>query len=358
MDRGSVKNAAEEDPEGFLTLKGNPLVIDEVQKVPSIFDEIKAEIDENRRNGMFFLTGSQNFKLMKNVTESLAGRISIARLLGLSTREINGDENTIPFLPTMDFLKNRSPSFKLENLWERIHKGSFPEIWAQKDIDWEKFYDAYVTTYIDRDIRELSQVGDLRSFRNFIISAAARTGQLLNYADMAKDVGVDQTTIKRWISILEASNIVYLLQPFSMNINKRLVKTPKLYFTDTGLVCYLCKWNTAETLENGAMAGNIFETYVLGEILKSYYNVGKEPPLYFFRTTNKEEVDFVFYENGTLYPLEVKKKSNPNKSDITNFKTLKTFFPTLTIAEGGVLCTGREVLPIEKDVKAIPVEFL
>ena len=360
MDSLAVKLAASEDPAGFLQMYGTPLILDEIQKAPLLFDELKVVIDSNRHNGMFFLTGSQNYQLMKNVSESLSGRISIVTLLGLSTREIYGDTNDSPFMPTMNFLLNRNPAKKMtdEELWYRIHRGSMPECWANKDLNWEKFYDSYIQTYLDRDVRELSQVGNLDSFRKFMISVAARTGQLLNMADIAKDVGVDQTTVKRWISILEASHLIVLVQPFALNITKRIVKTPKLYFTDTGLVCYLTRWTSPETLENGAMAGNIFETYVFGEITKSYINKGVHPPLYFFRDSNGNEIDFLIYENNTLYPIEVKKRTNPDKKDVRHFKTVQSFYSNMNIGEGCVICTAPELLPIEKNIKSVPVEYL
>ena len=191
-----------------------------------------------------------------------------------------------------------------------------------------------------------------------MVAVAARTGQLLNMADIARDVGIDQTTVKTWLSVLQASDLVYILEPFSLNVTKRIVKTPKIYFTDTGLACFLCRWSSPESLMNGAMAGNIFETYVLGEILKSYYNAGKKPPLYFFRDKNCAEVDFLIYENNTLYPLEVKKNSNPTKDDARHFKTLSHTFPSSEIGDGGIICTCDSLLPVQKGVTAIPVEFL
>lgn len=369
LDSNAKKNAAMADPANFLKLQGVPLILDEVQKVPELFTEIKFIIDSTvnkkkgasrRRNGMFFLTGSQNMLLMKNTSESLAGRISIIRMLGLSTREIYKDKNQTPFLPTTEYLLKRKPKhkFSADDLWQRIHRGSMPECWANKKINWEKFYDSYVQTYLERDVRDFSKIQDLFTFRKFMVAVAARTGQLLNMADIARDVGIDQTTVKAWLSVLQASELIYILEPFSINVVKRVVKTPKVYFTDTGLACFLTRWSTPETLMNGAMAGNMFETYVLGELLKSYYNAGKAPALYFYRDNNCVEIDFLLYENNTLYPIEVKKNSNPDKSDVKHFKTLAGAFPKTTIGGGGVVCTGDELLPVQKGVMAIPVEYL
>ncbi len=360
LDRSSVKAAATEDPGGFLQIQGTPLVLDEIQKIPELFEELKAEIDEDRHNGMYFLTVSQSFRLMKHVSESLSGRINIVTMLGLSTREIYQDTNNEPFSPKLSFLMKRNPAFSLKHdaLWTRIHRGSFPELWANPAMNWEKFYDSYVQTYLDRDVRDLTQVGDLDTFRRFMVSAAARTGQLVNYADIAKDVGVDQTTVKRWMSILEASHLIELVQPFSINVTKRIVKTPKLYFTDTGLVCYLTRWTSPDSLANGAMAGALFETYVFGEIIKSFINCGKNSSIYFFRNSNGAEVDFLLYENNTIYPIEVKKRSNPDKKDIKHFSTMAASFEGIQLGEGCVICTTPELLPIEKNVKAVPVEYL
>ncbi|MCF0238245.1 MAG: ATP-binding protein, partial [Sphaerochaetaceae bacterium] len=295
LDSQVIRIAAQEDPRGFLEICGNPLILDEIQKVPILFDEIKAIIDSNRKNGMFFLTGSQSFKLMEHVTESLSGRVSIITMLGLSTREIYSDTVTLPFLPTKNILLKRSPNYRFTNkkLWERIHRGSFPELWANPSLNWDKFYSSYVQTYLERDIRDLGQVGNLDTFRKFMTSVAARTAQMLNMASIAKDVGVDQTTIKRWLSILEASHIIELVYPFSTNITKRIIKAPKLYFTDSGLVSYLTRWTSPETLEAGAMSGQIFETYVFSELVKSYINCGKTLDLYYYRDTNGAEVDFL-----------------------------------------------------------------
>ena len=360
LDSNAVRTAAQEDPEGFLKLKGTPLILDEVQKAPELFNEIKATIDSNRNYGMFFLTGSQNMLLMKNTADSLAGRVSIIHMLGLSTREIFKDSESAPFIPTMDFISNRKPNFKVSttDLWYRIHRGSMPECWANEKISWEKYYDSYVQTYLERDVRDFSKIQDLYTFRKFMVSVAARTGQLLNMADIARDVGIDQTTVKSWLSILQASDIIHLLEPFSLNVTKRVIKTPKVYFTDTGLACFLSRWLTPETLMNGAMAGNMFETYVLGELLKSYYNKGKTPSLYFFRDTNGAEVDFLIYENETIYPIEIKKNSNPDKKDAKHFKTLSMAFPNSKIGDGGIICTCSQLLPVQKGVTAIPIEYL
>jgi hypothetical protein len=281
-------------------------------------------------------------------------------MLGLSNRELSGDPFCRPFLPTIDYLKNRNTqvSLSLPELWERIHRGSMPEMYANESIEWEAFYASYVRTYIERDVRQLAQVGDVLVFTQFMIALAARTGGLLNMSSLAKDVGVDDKTIKRWLSILQDSGTIYLLQPFSLNVNKRIVKTPKVYFTDTGLVAFLCRWLTPDTLANGAMSGNIYETFIIAEILKSYYNDGKDPNMFFFRNTDGQEVDLLFYTDGTLYPVEIKKTASPNLKDIKNFKTLQTNFPSLIIGEGGIICNHDRLLPLADKNRIIPFSMI
>ena len=360
LDDYKMIEAISSDPLGYLKLQQTPFIIDEVQKVPLLFGSLKYLIDRERKNGMYILTGSQKFELMKGVSESLSGRISIINLLGLSLREMSNDTFNTPFIPTEDYLLSRNPKTKLDikELWKIIHNGSMPALYEDTNRDWERYYSDYVSTYIERDVRQLSQVGDTLTFMQFIVSLAARTGELLNMDSIANDIGVSAPTIKKWISILEASNIIYLLQPFSLNTTKRVVKTPKVYFTDTGLVCYLCRWLTPETLMNGAQSGNIFETFVVNEIIKSYYNKGKKPNIYFFRNKDAQEVDLIIYQDGKIYPVEIKKTSSPNIKDIKNFKTLKTYFPTTEIAEGGIICTSEQLLPLGIGNKIIPVNFI
>ena len=325
-----------------------------------MFASLKYIIDANKENGLYMLSVSQKFELMKNVSESLAGRISVIELLGLSLREINNDAFKMPFIPTEEYLIKRNPktTLELKNIWEIIHRGSMPALYENKDRDWEKYYANYLSTYVERDVRSLSQVGDTLSFVQFMTALAARTGELLNMEAIARDVGVSAQTIKRWISILEASNIIYLLHPFSLNCTKRIIKMPKVYFTDTGLVCYLCKWLTTDTLINGAQAGSIFETFVVDEIIKSYINAGKEPNLYFFRNTDEQEIDLIFYQNGTVYPVEIKKTSSPNIKDIKQFKILGNYFTGVCIGEGGLICSSESVLPLGEGNKVIPVNYI
>ncbi|MCL2751771.1 MAG: ATP-binding protein [Firmicutes bacterium] len=361
LDDLTLLASIQRDMQSFLNINKPPIFIDEIQYAPELFRGIKMMIDKRKNDdGLYFMTGSQKFELMQGVSETLSGRIAVLNLLGLSAREIDGDSFDKPFMPTAEFLNERNPVGKLDTiaLWKHIHRGFYPKIALKCDMDWESYYADYLKTYVERDVRKLSQVGDLITFVSFMTALAARTGQLLNIASIARDVGVSEPTVKKWISILEASNIIYLLRPFSLNANTRIVKTPKIYFLDTGLASYLCRWLTPDTLRNGAMSGQIFETYAVGEILKSYYNAGKEPPIYFFRNDRAAEIDILFYQDGTIFPVEIKKTANPNPSDITAFKLLETAFPSVAIDGGGLLCTYDKALSLTDKAKIIPINYI
>jgi len=358
LDDVTLLASIKQDMQSFLNDNKPPVFIDEIQYAPLLFRGIKMIIDKRKdEDGLYFMTGSQKFELMQGVSETLSGRISVLNLHGLSSREINGEKFDKPFIPTDEFLKERRQDNKPDSreLWKRIHKGSFPRLVLRPSVDWAGFYSDYMKTYIERDVQKLSQVGDNTSFVNFMTILAARTGQLLNLAAVARETGLSEPTVKKWVSVLEASNIIYLLRPFSFNVTTRVVKTPKLYFLDTGLAGYLCKWLTPETLQNGAFSGQIFETYVVGEILKSYYNAGQEPPLYFYRNDKAEEVDLLFYLNGTLYPVEIKKSASPNVKDVSAFRLLESAFPSVAIGQGALICNYDKVLPLTEKVKIVPV---
>lgn len=348
---------------GTTFFKDNPppIFLDEVQKAPNLFPQIKLLLDKDRKKGQFFLCGSQSFQMMKNVSESLAGRLGIAMLQGLSMREKYGCRFREAFVPTEAYLAARREELKdivYADIWENIHRGSMPELYANPDFDWQMFYGAYVRTYIERDVRELTQVGDEVKFTKFMAVMAARTGQLLNLSAVASDVGISQPTADRWLSILTASNIVYLLQSYSNNLAKRAVKTPKLYFLDTGLAAYLTKWNGVEVLKNGAMAGAFFESFVVSEVLKSYYNQGVlDPPLYFYRDKDQREIDLLVAEGDVLYPLEIKKHADPKVNDITAFDVLEKLLGVRR-GSGGVICTYDRMVTLKGQDRVIPVGYL
>lgn len=361
LDDPIVRTSAEEESGTFFKDNPPPVFVDEIQKAPALFEQIKLYLDRDRKKGQFFMCGSQQFKMMKGVSESLAGRIGLITLLGFSLREAYGIECDTPFLPTEEYFAERKgqlAAIGYDDVWNRIHRGSMPELHDNPDFNWQMFYGAYVRTYIDRDVRELSEIGDTVKFTKFMVAAAAATGQLLNLTSLARDVGISQPTAERWLSILVASNIVYLLQPYSNNITKRAIKTPKLYFLDTGLAAYLTKWNTPDVLKNGAMAGAFFESFVVSEIIKSYYNKGiLEPPIYFYRDKDMNEIDLLIEENGTLYPIEMKKHADPQKRDVQAFAVLDRI-PGIQRGPGGVVCLYDKLITWQGVDKVIPINYL
>ena len=361
LDDPIVRAAAQEQSGTFFKDNPPPVFVDEIQKAPELFSQIKMFIDREHKKGQFFMCGSQQFQMMKGISESLSGRIGLVTLLGFSLRERYGVSNDTPFLPTdayFDERKKQLADIPYEDVWNMIHRGSMPELCENPDFDWQMFYGAYVRTYIERDVRDLSDIGDTVKFTRFMTAAAASTGQLVNLASMARDVGISQPTAERWLSILVASNIVYLLKPYSNNITKRAVKTPKLYFLDTGLAAYLTRWNTPEVLKNGAMAGAFFESFVIAEIIKSYYNKGiVDPPLYFYRDKDMNEIDLVIEENGTLYPLEMKKHADPQKKDMAAFDLLDKV-PGTKRGAGGVICLYDRLITLKGKDRVIPINYL
>lgn len=361
LDDKIVRASAVEQSGTFFKDNPPPVFVDEIQKAPELFEQIKMFIDRDKKKGQFFMCGSQQFKMMKGVSESLAGRIGLVTLLGFSLREKCGIEYDAPFIPTEEYFskrKNNLVDISYDSVWETIHRGSMPELASNSDFDWQMFYGAYVRTYIERDVRDLSDIGDEVKFTRFMTVVAASTGQLLNLASMARDVGISQPTAERWLSILVASNLVYLLQPYSNNITKRAIKTPKLYFLDTGLAAYLTRWNTVEVLKNGAMAGAFFESFVISEIIKSYYNNGiLELPLYFYRDKDMNEIDLLIEDSGTLYPLEMKKHADPDKKDIDAFSLLDKI-PNIKRGSGGVICLYDKLVTLKGDDRVIPINYL
>ncbi len=375
-DRALAKN----DPSLFLQRYSPPLIIDEVQYAPELFSYIKMAVDKSKQKGQFWLTGSQKFHLMNNITETLAGRVAIIDMLGFSQAERDGRaDKTDSFLPTRQWIeasRGQCSDKQLMDVYSEIWRGSFPAMWlplvdsdtdrqndrrghstvAASNMDRDLFYNGYIQTYIQRDVRDLSQVGDALSFRTFLKVVAARTGQLLNYADIARDVSIDQKTAKSWISILEASGLIYLLYPYYNNITKRIIKTPKLFFLDTGLCAYLTSWTSMETLEAGAMSGAILETYLFCEILKSYWHNGKQANFYFYRDHDQKEVDLIIEQDNMLYPVEFKKTATPSLSKFKNFAVLKNL--GRVIAPGAVVCLSAVDTLLSKEIFVIPVSYL
>lgn len=354
---------AKEEPKLFFLNNPSPLFIDEVQKEPAILEEIKRIVDESNDRGMFILSGSQKLTLMKGVSESLAGRVSVCELNGLSLREIHHVSFNRHFIPTDEYIKAREKQLvSYDHIWDIIHRGSYPELY---DIprDWQDFYASYLATYIERDIHELISADSI-TFTKFLTAVAARTGEILNYANIAGDVGVSEPTVKTWLSILERTGIVYLLQPYSASALTRAIKAPKVYFRDTGLACYLSRWLSADALKNSAVAGNMFETFIVSEILKSYTNEGKDYRFQIFyyrgkdrKVSSENEIDLIIEENGILYPIEIKMTGNP-KASMASANTVLDRIPDKKRGNGIILCLIDRKTYLRENLIALPITYI
>lgn len=354
LDDPMVRAIAISDPTLFMQRYTPPIIIDEIQYAPNILPYIKMYVDEHKNKGDYWLTGSQMFHMMKNVSESLAGRVGIINMLGLSNNEICGNLSR-PYITDGNILIEKYKKSKKQDLtdvFERIFKGSMPALYDINQNE-ESYYASYINTYLQRDIKDLTQVGDEMSFLKFLTACAARTGQMVNYTDIAKDLGISSPTAKQWLSILVSSGIVTLLEPYYNNALKRVVKSPNMYFLDTGLCAYLTRWTNPQSLEVGAMSGAFFETYVVSEIIKSYYNAGKRPPIYYYRDSDQKEIDLIIEQDGTLFPIEIKKSGTPDKNAIKHFSVLEK--TKKTIGTGNVICLSKDILPIDEKNWYVPV---
>lgn len=362
LDNPTYRNLAKIEPELFLQRFAPPVIIDEVQYAPELFDYIKLYVDEHKTCGDFWLTGSQTFHMMKNVTESLAGRVGVVRMLGLSNAEIREDKFEVFEVNPQNLIDKMTKVKKmtLMEIFGRIYIGSMPRLYEMPQTDREQYYESYLETYISRDIKDLTQVADELAFFRFIRVVAARTATNVNYEVLANETGITAPTAKKWLSILLSSGLVALIEPYFNNALKRVIKSPRMYFLDTGLCAYITRWNSIESLESGAMSGEFFESWVVSEVYKSYINNGKRPPLYFYRDSNKKEIDLILHENDTIYPIEVKKSASP-KNAIKNFSVLKPIEDDSTteakfagtshlktkVGTGAVICLASDVLPID-----------
>lgn len=360
MDDADLRALARREPALFLQRFPPPVLIDEIQYAPELLPRIKMDVDARRRPGAFWLTGSQQFRLMKGVTETLPGRMAVIPLLGFSAREKRREARALPpFLPTPERIAQRAaaaPPTRLATVYQAIWEGSFPALATGQIRDRHLFYRSYIQTYLERDVRDLLQVGDLETFRRFLKAAAARTGQMLNYSDLARDCGVSVNTARHWMSILVASFQVHLLQPWHSNINRRLCKTPKLYFLDTGLCAYLTEWSSPRTLEAGAMSGAIFETHVFTELLKGWWNRIEEPRFYYFRDKDGREIDLLIVRDHRAHPIEIKKSARASPDAVRAFSGLGRI--GLKRQAGAVVCLCAQALPIDARTTAIPAGIL
>ena len=366
LDDVDARNLALSDPKYFLEQYSYPLLIDEIQYAPNLLPCIKMIVDDEKFKALknntevkslFWLTGSQQFKVMKDVSESLAGRAGVLNLYSLSNSEIKGYEGLL-FTPKLDELKKKENILNCDSkeIFERIYNGGMPSI-ATGAIERNNYFSSYINTYIERDVKQLLNVGKTIEFYNFMQYIAVRTAQELNYSTIAKEIGVDSKTIKNWISILESSGIIYLLQPFSSNLSNRIIKAPKLYFMDTGLCSYLAKYPNPETLEIGALSGAIFETFVVSEMIKNFTSHGLDPKinLYYYRDKDQKEVDLLYIEGDTIYPIEIKKGISPNNPD-KNFAVLNKY--SNDVATGIVICMTEKLQPINRNCWLCPVALL
>lgn len=352
MDNPREYMLAKQDATLFFESKSLPLIIDEVQRVPELFSSVKWIVDQSGDKGQIVLTGSQTYRLMKGVSESLAGRIRILEMPSLSLRELTGERlGDAPYKPSSICSINRPANI---DIWEVIHRGSMPEL-QDRDIDWDSFYTDYVSAYLERDVRDLINVKDEAKFYSFMVACAARTGQLFNASDIGNAIDADHKTVKAWLSVLQASNIVRIIEPFWPNVDKRLTKTPKLFFMDTGLVCHLTRWTTPDQLRNGAAAGHIFETFVVSEILKSYMNAGASlRDIWFYRDSKKREIDLVIQDGHVLHPVEVKMSATVGPDAVKNFACLEGM-SGYEVGYGHVVCQTTEPYLVTRSVQAVPV---
>lgn len=356
LDDLQIREMAINEPKLFLENYKAPLIIDEIQYAPNLLSYIKLIVDKSEKKGQYWLTGSQQFHLMKNVSESLAGRVGIVDLMGLSLSEISENPNNLPFFPSNEYIEQRRINhkyFSVSDIFQFIYNGSFPALNNKDEFqDRNAFYSAYLRTYIERDIRDLSSISNEMKFLNFIRVVAARTGQVLKYSELANEVDISEPTAKSWLSILVSSNMVYLLQPYYRNINKRMTKMPKIYFLDTGLCAYLTGWSSPEVIQQGAMNGAFFETFVVSEIIKSYRHNGERPLIYWYRDKKQKEIDLLIERDGKLHPVEIKLTSSPNKSMVKNFDILQD------AGQGALICPRETDITLTENVNVIPVSYI
>lgn len=356
LDEFGPRALARDEPELFLQRFPPPVCIDEIQQAPQLFPALKADVDRRSGHGHYWLSGSQQFSLMSGVAESLAGRVAILELFGFSQAEEAGKLGGPAFRPDrLEALETRGPEGLLPT-FERIVRGAYPRFLQPDAPPIEVFYGSYIQTYIERDVRSLLNIENLPAFRRFLRIAAARVGHLLNFSDLARDTGVAVNTAKSWIALLEATYQVVLLRPYFENLGKRQVKTPKLYFLDTGLVCHLTGWTNAKAASAGAMAGSLLESYALAELIKSYRHRGREAPIWFYRTKEQQEVDFLIAEDGAIFPIEVKLTATPSRRDLRGITSLGKHGASL--GPGAVLCMTESPFPITGEVEALPISMI
>lgn len=359
LDDIDTRLSAQKDPAGFIDRLKLPVLIDEVQHVPDLFPYIKMVVDTAKQPGLFWLTASQQFAMIKNVSESLAGRVAILEMQGISLAEEEHRAATPAFIPLAETLQDRQNIAKHideGDVFHKIWRDSYPPVVTAKEDIWQRFYGAYLTTYIERDVRDYLKIDDRMAFYQFIQLAASRTGQMLNYTDMSKELGVSLPTIKSWFNVLLATGLVVVIQPYATHFSKRLLKKPKFYFMDTGLCCYLTGWLNPEVLAKGAMSSAMLKTFVVSEIIKSYIHHGKRHPLFYYADKDKKEVDLLIYHSGHLYPIEIKKAASIYNTGFKGFDFLQKL--KIPMGHGCVLCFHKSLIPFNKDIDLVPIGYL
>lgn len=359
LDDLTLRELAKTDPKMFFQLYQPPLLIDEVQYAPELFPYIKIMVDERHQPGDFWLTGSQLFKMMEGVQESLAGRVALLHLSPLSQSEIMKRPPEPPFsleLPLLSERQNGRQMLNTPEVFQRIHQGGMPALVTGTYSNASIFYSSYIDTYMERDVRRLSNDIDSLKFLRFLRSVAARTSQQVNYKGIADDAEIDQTTAKNWLHVLEALGIIFLLEPYSNNVLKRTVSTPKLYFYDSGIVCYLTRWSSPETAMEGAMSGALLENYTVAEIIKTYQNAGQEPFLYYYRDKDAREIDLILERDGKLFPIEIKKMASPPKK-LTKVFDLIDKSP-LQRGTGAILCMADQLGAFDQNNLIVPISLI
>ena len=350
LDDEVLRLQAQKDPKLFLEEHPQPLLIDEAQYAPSLFSYIKINVDNNDEKGQYWLTGSQQFHLMKKASESLAGRVGIVNLNSFTYSEIHKVKDKVLFNPDNLLKANK---IDVTELFEIIYNGGMPEFYNNPTVDRNIYFQSYIDTYINKDVRELMEIGKIEEFKKFMVSIASRVGEQLNYSDLALDAGTSVPTVKAWVSILVASGIVYLLEPYMSSELKRMTHIPKIYFMDTGLACYLAGWESSRDLQLSSTSGHFLENFVIADIIKSYNARGLKPNLTYYRDKEKNEIDLVLYKNNTLYPFEIKKTASPNTSMIKSFKYLEK--SKKTIGTGGLICLYDTLMRLDENNYIIPI---
>lgn len=354
LDDPELRALATTEPKVFLDVYKPPLIIDEIQYAPELFPILKMKVDEDQTPGQYWMSGSQAFEMMKNVNESLAGRVAILPMFGLSTRELLRDADAPLLIDRLDDFGR--PVMDAGELYKLMWRGGFPELHAKKALDPQRFYSDYVQTYLQRDLRDIANVGDQNAFLTFMRLVAARTGQVLNVSELARAAAISPSTADRWLSILETSTIIKMLHTAHGSMDKRMVKQRKLYMTDTGLAAWLAGWNSPDALMNGAAAGAFLETYAVNEITKGYLNRGLRPDMSYYRNRDTKEVDILIVQNATVYPFEVKSTSRPDRRVARTLQVAGAL--GLKQGPGGIICLAPKAYPLSENVTAFPIGLL